>query len=237
MRNSLIAAAALLLIAACADAPITAADIQADGQLRQSSSQQSVHATSEPEPKAQRAEHLRVTGLLAGEADGPLEDATRFSVDNEAIYLHLRADDLSEPRPVTFVWTHEFEQAGESGEHRRETMGFLQPAETISLSASLPLARYTEAWTQAQAQIAQAQAAQAQAAQPEAEPLAQATEVVPVAGQWKVEVFSTDASGRSLVFERSFEVLEAETYEALMVEQLASLPASGADASAAGVSH
>ncbi len=211
VRNSLIAAAALTLIAACADAPITAADIQADGQLRQVNSQQSVHATSEQAPKAQRAEHLRVTGLLANQADGPLEDATRFSTDGEAIYLHLRADDLSEPRPVTFVWTHN----GEWGEHRRETMGFLQPAETISLAASLPLARYVEA----EAELV---------VDPETGALPEGA--VLTAGEWKLEVFSTDASGRSLVFERDFEVLEAEAYEAVMAAQLA-------DASAAGVSQ
>lgn len=185
VRHSAIAAIALLLSVGCADAPITAADIQADGQLRQTavSSQQSVHATTEPK-KAQAAEHLRVTGLLAAEADGPLEDAARFSLASETIYLHLRADGLSEPRPVTFVWTH--------GDHRRETMGFLQPAETIELAASLPLVKY-------------------------ADPLA-AAELVGegewmAAGEWTVEVYSTDAGGRSLLFERDFEVMELEAYE------------------------
>lgn len=204
VRFSPLAVAALLFTAACADAPITAADIQADGQLRQadSSSQQSVHAASEREPKAQRAEHLRVTGLLAAQADGPLEDATRFSRESESIYLHLRADDLSEPRPVTFVWLH----SGAWGEHRRETMGFLQPAETISLAASLPLARYFKE-------------------QAEGEP---AAELAPeqLAGTWKVEVYSTDTNGRSLVFERDFEVVEPEDYEAWVLAE-----------ASAGVSH
>jgi hypothetical protein len=186
-----LAAIALVLTAACADAPITAADIQADGQLRSSSpSQQSVHAASEREPKAQRAEHLRVTGLLAAQADGPLEDATRFSSASEAIYLHLRPDDLSEPRPVTFVWIH--------GEHRRETMGFLQPAETISLAASLPLGRYLEGAEMASELVGD--------------------DGVPT-GEWKVEVYSTDTNGRNLVFERKFEVFEPETYEALLLAE------------------
>ncbi|MFO7567224.1 MAG: hypothetical protein R6X02_31555 [Enhygromyxa sp.] len=202
MRIPPIAATALLLIPltvgmGCADAPITAADIQADGQLRQTAaaSQQSVHAASEPE--RQQAEHLRVTGLLATAADGPLEDAARFSLTSEAIYLHLRADGLSEPRPVTFVWTHD----GDWGEHRRETMGFLQPAETISLAASLPLAKYAD---------------------PEAavELVSEAVLAEPwtATGEWKVEVYSTD-TGRNLVFERVFEVIEAEAYEAMLLAE------------------
>ncbi|NVB37752.1 hypothetical protein G6O69_07900 [Pseudenhygromyxa sp. WMMC2535] len=195
MRTSLIAVAALGLLStlACADAPITAADLQADGQLRPSSQQSVHHASSEANrPKAQRAERLRVTGLLAPQSQGALEDSTRFSVEGEAIYLHLRADDLTEPRPVTFVWTH--------GDERRETMGFLQPAETLAPAASLlldqPLAREGEQDTK------------------DFDPLAHA-------GAWSVEVYSTDANGRSLVFERTFEVLEAETFAAYQAEQVA----------------
>jgi hypothetical protein len=204
-----LAVIALLLTVACADAPITAADIQADGQLRQttSNSQQSVHAANEHEPKAQRAEHLRVTGLLAGQADGPLEDATRFSLESEAIYLHLRADDLSEPRPVTFVWIH----SGDWGEHRRETMGFLQPAETISLAASLPLARYSK--DKAEGELAAGLGAAL-------------IDESAAAGEWKVEVYSADTNGRSLVFERAFEVIEPEAYEAMLLAE-----------ASAGVSH
>jgi hypothetical protein len=200
VRTLPIAAIALLLSVACADAPITAADIQADGQLRQlvSTSQQSVHAASEREPKAQRAEHLRVTGLLATAADGPLEDATRFSLEGEAIYLHLRADGLSEPRPVTFVWTHSLDWGGDKGSHRRETMGFLQPAETISLAASLPLAKYTN--PEAAVDLVGGSIP---------------AEVWTATGEWKVEVF--DTNGHNLVFERKFEVIEAEAYEAMLL--------------------
>ena len=39
----------------------------------------------------------------------------------------------AEPRAVTFVWLH--------GDERRETMGFLQPVETIALAASVALDR------------------------------------------------------------------------------------------------
>lgn len=189
MRTTLIVAA-LALTAACADAPITAADLQADGQLRTetvNSQQQSILTASDTNrPKAQKAEQLRVMGLVAPQAEGPLEDATRFSLESEAIYLHLRADGLSAPRPVTYVWTH--------GDQRRETLGFVQPSETISMAASLPLAAFVEIAEEAE----------------EGDPLT-------LAGSWKVEVFSTDANGRSLVFERSFEIMEPEAFELAML--------------------
>lgn len=186
MRTTLIAAAALVFSVACADAPITAADLQADGQLRQitTQQQQSIHAASEThQPKAQQAERLRVTGLLAAQADGPLEDATRFSLDSEGIYLHLRADDLSEPRPVTFVWS----QRGQDHDHERETMGFLQPAATIGLAASFPLARYRTGELGADAQ---------------------APTPLTLVGEWRVEVYSADVNGRNLLFERDFVITE-----------------------------
>jgi hypothetical protein len=176
----------LLATTACADAPITAADLQSNGELLQGT--QNVHSTANRAEPTQRAEYLHVTGLLAAQADGPLEDATRFSAEVEAIHLHLRADDISEPRPVTFVWTH--------GELTRETLGFLQPAETLSLSASLPLVP--------------------------SEPNQRDAEPLPVAGAWKVEVFSTIpglAQSRSLLFEREFEILSVEQLEALEAEK------------------
>jgi hypothetical protein len=193
------------LTAGCADAPITAADLQDDGQLReQADQQQSVHAASSHKPKAQLAEHLRVTGLVATEAEGPLEDATRFSLDSEAIHLHLRADGLDEPRPVTFVWLH--------GDQRRETLGFLQPSETISPVASLPLARYLEDGFAAELPTLPTT------------PPDPAALAASLAGPWKVEVYSTDANGRSLVFEREFEILEAESYEAWQLAQAEGSP-------------
>jgi hypothetical protein len=185
---ALLAAAFILMSAGCADAPITAADLQDDGQLREQVDQQRVHAASssihQPPARAQIAEHLRVTGLVAAEADGPLEDATRFSLDSVAIHLHLRADGLDEPRPVTFVWLH--------GDQRRETLGFLQPSETISPVASLPLARYLEDGFAAELPTLPTT------------PPDPAALAASLAGPWKVEVYSTDANGRSLVFEREF---------------------------------
>lgn len=217
MRSSFLAAAFILMSAGCADAPITAADLQDDGQLREQADQQSVHASSsihQPPTRAQVAEHLRVTGLVAAEADGPLEDATRFSIDSEAIHLHLRADGLDEPRPVTFVWLH--------GEQRRETMGFLQPSETISPVASLPLARFIKEGVEEGFAPASdiVPSDLAPTARPGLEPELEPDPIALLAGEWKVEVYSTDASGRSLVFAREFEILEAESYEAWQLAQV-----------------
>lgn len=217
MRSSLLAAAFILMSAGCADAPITAADLQDDGQLREQADQQSVHASSsihQPPARAQVAEHLRVTGLVAAEADGPLEDATRFSLDSVAIHLHLRADGLDEPRPVTFVWLH--------GDQRRETLGFLQPSETISPVASLPLARYVEEGF-APAAVVPVEPSPEIEPGPEIEPDPAAL-VESLAGAWKVEVYSADANGRSLVFERQFEILEPESYEAWQLAQAEGSP-------------
>jgi hypothetical protein len=210
VRTPLIVAALVLgasmIAAGCADAPITAADLQDDGQLReQAGQQQSVHAASVQQPKAQVAEHLRVTGIVAAVADGPLEDATRFSLDAESIHLHLRADGLAEPRPVTFVWLH--------GDQRRETLGFLQPSETISPVASFPLARYVE------------EGLALPPSEDEFDPASLPDDPASLLGSWKVEVYSTDATGRSLVFEREFEILDPESYEAWQLAQgLAAAP-------------
>ncbi len=194
MRTSLLAAALILFSVACADAPITAADLQADGQLRPGSQQSVLAANNLAEP--QRAERLAVTGVLANQAEGPIEDATRFAT-GEGIYLYLRADDLSQPRPVTYVWTH--------GETKRETMGFLHPAETLSVAASLPLAQPLV----------------------EMDPdLAATFDPRDHAGSWRIEVYSVEGSDRSLVFERDFEVIEADAFaaEALAAETLAHEP-------------
>lgn len=199
VRTSLLLFGFMLMASACADAPITAADLQSNGELLQGTqldsvghpAHASVHSTAERSDVTQRAAHLHVTGLLAAQADGPLEDATRFSAEVEAIHLHLRADDISEPRPVTFVWTH----SSQMGDVTRETLGFLQPTETLSLAASLPVLPATES---------------------------AAREPLPTAGAWKVQVFSTGpglGQPRSLLFEREFEVLTVEQFEVLQAEQ------------------
>ncbi|HEY8377925.1 MAG TPA: hypothetical protein VIK91_15620, partial [Nannocystis sp.] len=60
-----------------------------------------------------------------------LVDAAAFPAEAGAVYLHLRADGLVEPRPVTFVWTY--------GETREEVPGVLAPTTTLALAASHPI--------------------------------------------------------------------------------------------------
>lgn len=115
--------APLLGLAACVDAPITPAQLEADGQLRHDAGQ-AVFGAEQRAPNRQRAERLQLTAVLAGVGEGPLEDKARFVLgEDESIHLHLRADKLEESRPVTFTWIH--------GEDRLETMGFLKPTETL----------------------------------------------------------------------------------------------------------
>ncbi len=123
--------ALVVSMSACADAPITSAHVQANGQLRQDL-QQSEFRTPERVPTAQTAENLQLTAVLATQAEGALEDTNRFlAADEPTAFLHLRADRLEEPRPIRFTWTH--------GDLTEESMGFLMPSETLALAASHPL--------------------------------------------------------------------------------------------------
>lgn len=128
MRSSVQLAAAALaaLIAGCADAPITPAHLEENGELR-ADLQQSLFKTPERAQERQTARSLQLTGVLAGEAEGALEDRTVFDA-GPTVFLHLRADRLEEPRPVRYVWSR--------GEQREETMGFLMPSPTLALAAS-----------------------------------------------------------------------------------------------------
>lgn len=125
----LLASAALIIATAgCADAPITPAQVQANGQLR-AGLQQSEFQNLDRAPARQTAQTLQLTAVLAAQAEGALEDSNHFSAGDEAtVFLHLRADKLEEPRPVRFTWTY--------GEQREETMGFLRPSETLAMAAS-----------------------------------------------------------------------------------------------------
>ena len=127
----------LLIVTGCADAPVTPAQVADDGQLRPIYAAQSLVNVA-PAPAPLQAQNLQLTVVLADTPSGALEDTTTFLYEEprrgeepKAVHLHLRADNLDAPRPVTIVWTH--------GEVRTETMGFLGPSETLSLAASLPL--------------------------------------------------------------------------------------------------
>lgn len=127
MRTPNLLIAAVLLAVGCVDAPITPEHILPDGQLRAEFDQ--APFSVQVEPAARQA--VQVAAVLAAQADGPLEDAARFPAEVGAVHLHLRADRLLEPRPVTFVWTH--------GDLREEVPGVLAPTTTLALAASYPL--------------------------------------------------------------------------------------------------
>jgi len=114
-----------LLLPACVDAPITQAHLAPDGQLRASLEQFSAR------PQASARQAVQVAAVLAEQATGALEDAAEFSASAGAVHLHLRADSLMEPRPVTFVWTH--------AEAREVVQGVLAPTTTLTLAASHPI--------------------------------------------------------------------------------------------------
>jgi hypothetical protein len=125
---SALALPAVLSVSGCADAPITPAQIQANGQLR-AGLQQSEFQNLDRPPARQTAQSLLLTAVLAAQSEGALEDSNRFLAGDEAtVFLHLRADKLDEPRPVRFTWTY--------GEQVEETMGFLMPSETLAMAAS-----------------------------------------------------------------------------------------------------
>jgi hypothetical protein len=116
-----------LLLPACVDAPITEAHIAPDGQLRTNLEQSSFSA----QPRLAMGQAVQVAAVLAAQPEGALEDAAEFPVSAGAVHLHLRADSLMEPRPVTFVWTH--------GGAREEVAGVLAPTTTLTLAASHPI--------------------------------------------------------------------------------------------------
>lgn len=125
--RTLLALCSVLCLQACVDAPITEAHMTPDGQLASFGPQSPFAA----QPWGTRGMAVQVAAVLATQADGPLEDAAEFPVDAGTVHLHLRADSLMEPRPVTFVWTH--------GGTRDEVPGVLAPTPTLTLAASHPL--------------------------------------------------------------------------------------------------
>jgi len=92
-----------LALSACADAPITSDQLEADGVLRDVRDQAAFSAS----PAApQRASFVQLSAVLAAEQSGALRDADRFASDVGTVHLHLRADGLPSTRPVSFRWIH-----------------------------------------------------------------------------------------------------------------------------------
>lgn len=135
--------APLALAAGCVDAPITSAQLQADGSLAAGSAQQ-LFETADAEVAPQVAQALQLTAVLAAESEGALEDRKEYLLgQDERVHLHLRADGLEEARPVKFIWTHQTGADGQPATDEQgqpleaiETMGFLTSSETLEMAAS-----------------------------------------------------------------------------------------------------
>ena len=96
-------ALAASLSSACADAPITSDQLEADGVLRGARAQ----AAFSLEPGAvQRANVVQLSSVLATQSEGALEDQDRFSAHVGTIHLHVRADGMDGARAVSFRWIH-----------------------------------------------------------------------------------------------------------------------------------
>lgn len=144
LRSTLISLATIALgLPGCVDAPITPDQLQENGDLRGGSAlraEQAAFSAVEQPPVTQRA--TQISAVLAEVGSGPLSDRSRFESDVGTVHLHLRADGLSQERPVAFRWTHV-----ESGE-AVVVPGTLLPAETLRHVATHTIEpEKTGAWT------------------------------------------------------------------------------------------
>jgi hypothetical protein len=121
-------ALAAVLVPACVDAPITADQLESNGQLRDAALEQSAFS-AQGWSTTQRA--ARISAVLAAEATSPLNDAVSFPADVGQVNLHLRADGIDGPRPVTFRWTH--------GDQVTVVEGTLAPGDTLALATSFAI--------------------------------------------------------------------------------------------------
>ncbi len=113
-------------LAACADAPITSDQLEADGLLRGARDQ----AAFSIEPSAmRRASVVQLSSVLATQSEGALEDRDVFAAAAGVIHLHVRADGIDTARPVSFRWIH--------GDVATVVAGTLEPAGALSLAASV----------------------------------------------------------------------------------------------------
>lgn len=98
---------------ACADAPITHDQLQADGVLMGARAQAGF---SIGRGATQRANVVHLSTVLAVTSEGALQDADRFSSEVGHIHLHVRADGLDTARNVSFRWIHGDQAVVTSGE-------------------------------------------------------------------------------------------------------------------------
>ena len=123
---------AALALGACVDAPITADQLQADGTLRggyAGGGVQQAAFSAEPQKIAQA---VRVSAVLASQAEGPLEDRAEFSAGVGTVYLHVRADGLLSSRRVIYRWRH--------GDFVVEVPGTLLSTDALMLGTSFDIA-------------------------------------------------------------------------------------------------
>lgn len=132
MRAPLLTCLLLLSVPACADAPITPDQLEADGVLRGTPRQQSDQASfSAPRGAVQRASVVALSSVLATQQGGALEDRDHFVASVGAIHLHVRADGIESPRPVSFRWIHGDQAIVVPG--TLETSGALQHAASVEV--------------------------------------------------------------------------------------------------------
>ena len=131
LRPILTAASLALLapFAACADAPVTQDQIEDNGELKPRAGLGQVAMATHTRPVSQTA--ARMSAVLAAQASGPLQDAAVFPAETGVVHLHLRADGLSEARPVTVRWTHDGVAVAFPSE--------LSASGAMSLTSSMPI--------------------------------------------------------------------------------------------------
>jgi len=118
-----------LAFGACADAPITPDQLEADGQLKPARSGGGQSAFGARPAMPRTASVVQVEAVLAATPNGALDDASTFPPDVGTVHLHVRADGLGRERDVSFRWTH--------GEHSLVIPGELVPSGQFVLAASI----------------------------------------------------------------------------------------------------
>jgi hypothetical protein len=114
------------LASACADAPITPDQLEADGVLRGARAQAGF---SVERGAIHQASVVQLSSVLATQHAGALEDRDVFPASVGVIHLHVRADGIDTPRVVSFRWIH--------GDQAIVVPGSLSPAGALHHGASV----------------------------------------------------------------------------------------------------
>jgi hypothetical protein len=121
--------AAALVLAGCADQPITSDQLEPGGMLRDVRDQA---AFSVDRAAPQRASFVQLSTVLAAESSGALRDGDSFDAEVGTVHLHLRADGLASARQVSFRWIH--------GDTATIERGTLEDGRQLSLASSVAIA-------------------------------------------------------------------------------------------------